>query len=217
MKSLLLVEDDPTLGLTLKERLGGEGYFVQWAPSAKEAREAFSKNWDLVIFDVGLPDGSGFELATEWKEKGIPFLFVTALSDAEHRLHGFELGAEEFIPKPFHLRELLLRVKHVLEKHPKRKFLQVGKVEIDLDAMTIRTKGKIQRPTAKDFQVLALLIEKAPKALSRDEILDHVWGEDKVGNQRSVDNAIVRLRSYFPEEQSPIRSVRGIGYQWELP
>jgi two-component system, OmpR family, phosphate regulon response regulator PhoB len=213
-KRLLLVEDDPTLGVTLKERLTNEGYQVQWASTAAAARSAFAErtDWDLVLFDVGLPDGSGFELASEWKTK-IPFLFVTALSDAEHRLQGFELGAEEYIPKPFHLKELLLRVRHVLENHSVKRTLRVDTSEIDFTAMTLRDHtGETQRPAAKDFQLLELLIDRAPRVLSRDEILDAVWGKDHLGNARTVDNAIVRLRAYF--KNSPIRSVRGIGYQW---
>lgn len=214
MKRLLLVEDDPTLGVTLKERLSGEGYSVRWASDARQARDALGADaWDLVIFDVGLPDGSGFELAAEWKNK-TPFLFVTALSDAEHRLKGFELGAEEYIPKPFHLKELLLRVRHVLENHARRRVLNVQGTEIDFEAMTVRDRdGKVQRPAAKDFQVLAFLIERAPKVVSRDDILDAVWSSDHLGNQRTVDNAIVRLRGLFPG-MDLIRSVRGVGYQW---
>lgn len=214
MKRLLLVEDDPTLGVTLKERLAGEGYQVQWASTAAAARAAFTErsDWDLVLFDVGLPDGSGFELAAEWKKK-VPFLFVTALSDAEHRLNGFELGAEEYIPKPFHLKELLIRVKHVLDNHSVKRSLEVNGSAIDFTAMTVVDgNGETQRPAAKDFQLLTLLIERAPRVLSRDEILDAVWGKDHLGNARTVDNAIVRLRGLF--KTSPIRSVRGVGYQW---
>jgi two-component system, OmpR family, phosphate regulon response regulator PhoB len=213
MKRLLLIEDDPTLGVTLKERLENENYSVKWASSAADARNLLKETlWDLVIFDVGLPDGSGFDLAAEWRGKA-PFLFVTALSDAEHRLRGFELGAEEYIPKPFHLKELLLRVKHVLENHSRKRVIQGGAVEIDLDALAIRTlDGKVHRLPIKDFQLLTLLVEKAPKVVSRDEILDTIWSADHLGNQRTIDNAIVRLRAYFPA--NPIRSIRGVGYQW---
>lgn len=213
-KRLLLVEDDPTLGVTLKERLANEGYQVQWAATASAARAAFREraDWDLVLFDVGLPDGSGFELAAEWKNK-VPFLFVTALSDAEHRLNGFELGAEEYIPKPFHLKELLIRVKHVLENHAVKRIVQAGGSEIDFHALTVRdAKGDVHRPAAKDFQLLSLLIDRAPRVLTRDEILDAVWGKDHLGNSRTIDNSIVRLRGLFTA--SPIRSVRGVGYQW---
>lgn len=171
MKKLLLVEDDPTLGVTLKERLASEGYQVQWANTAIAARAAFSErsDWDLVLFDVGLPDGSGFELAAEWKAR-VPFLFVTALSDAEHRLHGFDLGAEEYIPKPFHLRELLLRVRHVLENHARvRPSLSVEGSLIDFSALTVRRpNGEVHRPAATDFQLLTLLVERAPRVLTRD-------------------------------------------------
>lgn len=216
-KRLLLVEDDPTLGVTLKERLGSEGYEVQWASSATAARQAFREraDWDLVLFDVGLPDGSGFELAAEWKKR-VPFLFVTALSDAEHRLRGFDLGAEEYIPKPFHLRELLLRVRHVLESHARaytRPPLAAGGSLIDFAALTVRTSdGEVHHPAARDFLLLTLLVDRSPRVVSRDEILDSVWGKDHEGNARTVDNAIVRLRGLFDE--SPIRSVRGVGYQW---
>jgi two-component system phosphate regulon response regulator PhoB len=214
-KRLLLVEDDPTLGVTLKERLVNEGYQVQWASTAAAARTAFRErtDWDLVLFDVGLPDGSGFELAAEFKTR-IPFLFVTALSDAEHRLHGFDLGAEEYIPKPFHLRELLLRVKHVLENHARvHPPLTVAGSVIDFAAMSVKSgNAEAQHPAAKDFQLLQHLIEKSPRVLTRDEILDAVWGKDHLGNARTVDNAIVRLRGLFSE--STIRSVRGVGYQW---
>jgi len=124
----------------LKERLTSEGYSVRWASTAQEARRTFASdtNWDLVVFDVGLTDGSGFELAAEWKGRA-PFLFVTALSDAEHRLRGFELGAEEYIPKPFHLKEFLLRVKHVLDNHPRHRVVHAYGTEIDLEALTLRT------------------------------------------------------------------------------
>jgi DNA-binding response OmpR family regulator len=211
-KRLLLVEDDPTLGLTLKERLLSEGYETQWAATAEAARKFLSEGgWDLVVFDVGLPDGSGFELAAEFKGSA-PFLFVTALSDAEHRLQGFELGAEEYIPKPFHLKELLLRVSHVLESHALHRTLKAGALEIDTEAFTLTQSGEPVAASPKDVQLLALLVKKSPKVVTRDEILNAVWGEDHLGNQRTVDNSIVRLRSLF--SGNPIRSVRGVGYQW---
>src|SRR5437762_10358972 len=113
MKRLLLVEDDRSLGATLAERLEREKYEVYWAQTQQRALKKLSEGlWDLVILDIGLPDGSGFELARHIKEStSLPIMFMTALSTAEHRLEGFEIGAEEFLPKPFHLRELLLRVR----------------------------------------------------------------------------------------------------------
>src|SRR2546425_12397336 len=218
MKRLLLVEDDRSLGATLHERLLREKYDVAWVETRQRALKKLEEgNWDLVILDIGLPDGSGFELGRNIKEQTtIPIMFMTALSTAEHRLEGFEIGAEEFIPKPFHLRELLLRVEHVLERHPVRHHVQCNGRTIELDRRTIaHPNGEREHLPARDFELLELLITSAPRAVSRNEIIDKLWGDDKLGNQRTVDNMIVHLRQSLGDTNSQfIRSVRGIGYQW---
>src|SRR5207237_10302218 len=116
--------------------------------------------WDLVILDIGLPDGSGFELARHIKgTTSLPIMFMTALSTAEHRLEGFEIGAEEFIPKPFHLRELLLRVEHVLERHPVRRQAKCNDCIIELVNRTIvHPDGKREGAPARDLDLVELLI-----------------------------------------------------------
>ena len=218
MKRLLLVEDDRSLGATLCERLTREKYEVSWAETKQRALKKLNEGlWDLVILDIGLPDGSGFDLARHIKEQSsLPVMFLTALSTAEHRLEGFELGAAEFIPKPFHLRELLLRIKHVLENHPVRHQVTCNRRLIELDSRAIvQPDGRREFPAARDFDLLQLLITSAPRVISRNQILDVVWGEDKLLNQRTVDNMIVRLRQSLGDRSSKyIRSVRGIGYQW---
>lgn len=216
---LLLVEDDKVLGSHLRERLEKEGYQVHWAMTLAEAKKLHS-HWvslDLIILDVGLPDGSGFDLATEIrKSASVPLIFMTALADSENRLRGYELGAEEFIPKPFHLRELLLRVRHVLDNHGNEKIMKVNEVFIDWPSMLVRgPDGVEERLTFKDYRVLKLLVSSAPRPVSRDEILDKVWGEDQYPSPRSVDNTIVRLRQVLRDDRGEIiRSVRGVGYQW---
>src|SRR5205814_8689518 len=165
MKRLLLVEDDRSLGATLAERLEREKYEVYWAETQQRALKKLSEGlWDLVILDIGLPDGSGFELARHIKENtSLPIMFMTALSTAEHRLEGFEIGAEEFLPKPFHLRELLLRVRHVLENHPVRHHVDCNGRVIEFDSRTImQPDGSRDRPAARDFDLLILLITSAP-------------------------------------------------------
>lgn len=218
MKRLLLVEDDRSLGATLCERLTREKYDVSWAETKQRALKKLNEGlWDLVILDIGLPDGSGFDLARYIKDQSsLPLMFITALSTAEHRLEGFEIGAAEFIPKPFHLRELLLRVKHVLENHPVRHQVTCNNRLIELDSRTIvQPDGRREFPAARDFDLLQLLITSAPRVISRNQILDDVWGEDKLLNQRTIDNMIVRLRQSLGDRSSKyIRSVRGIGYQW---
>jgi DNA-binding response OmpR family regulator len=218
MKRLLLVEDDRSLGATLHERLLREPYDVAWVETKQRALKKLSEGlWDLIILDIGLPDGSGFELARHIKQSSsVPIMFMTALSTAEHRLEGFEIGAEEFVPKPFHLRELLLRVKHVLDRHPVRHRISCHGRVIELENRAIvQPDGRREHPAARDFELLQLLITGSPGVISRNQILDVLWGEDKFLNQRTIDNMIVRLRQSLGDTNSTfIRSVRGIGYQW---
>src|SRR5438093_8900196 len=175
MKRLLLVKDDRSPGDTLHECLLVEKYEVAVVENKQRALKNLSDGlWDLVILDIGLPDGSGFELARHIKgSSSLPIMFMTALSTAEHRLEGFEIGAEEFIPKPFHLRELLLRVEHVLERHPVRHQASCNGRVIDLEARAIvHPDGQRETPPARDFELLQLLIASSPAVVSRNQILD---------------------------------------------
>ncbi len=218
MKQLLLVEDDASLGATLQERLAREGYGVRWVKTLADAQAALAESWwDLVILDVGLPDGSGFDLARQIKSKTLlPIVFTTAWSSAEKRLEGFEIGAEEFIPKPFHLRELLLRVKHVLDNHALQQQVECNARRIEFATQTIvQPDGQRDQLPVREFQLLQLLIVSAPRVVSRDEILDSLWGIEKFPNTRTIDNLIVRLRQSLGDaEGTLIRSVRSVGYQW---
>lgn len=216
-KSLLLVEDDKSLGTTLSEHLKKDGLKVVWAQNLKVARDHIKeKKFDLIVLDVGLPDGSGFDFAKEVRaHAGVPFIFVTAQSSAEDRLRGYELGAEEYVPKPFHLKELLLRVQHVLENHARSQVFKFGGVTIDFAAMVVDKGGRREPLNLKEAQVLKMLIERSPQVLSRDEILNKAWGEGEFPTNRTVDNVIVRLRQILGEDLGEaIRSVRGVGYQW---
>ncbi|TGK10487.1 DNA-binding response regulator [Leptospira selangorensis] len=219
---LLLVEDDRSLGETLKERLEKEGYEMVWTVSAQSAKVlAAESKPDLILLDVRLPDGDGFELAEELKSRKDcpPFLFLTAHSGAPERLRGFELGAEEFIPKPFHLKELLIRVKHVLESHKhsikQAKYSYEGYL-LDFYGYCILTPSKEEiHLSRRDCALLNFLVEERGRTVSRDEILDRLWGEEKFPTNRTIDNSIVRLRQAFGDRgEDAIRSVRGVGYQW---
>jgi len=218
VKKVLLVEDDLGLGETLCERLQKEKYEVDWCKKITEAGERLeSKKFHLIILDLGLPDGSGFDLAKSIRKKSsVPIVFMTAMNTAENRLEGYELGAEEFIPKPFHLKELLMRVKHVLDNHSEPEELRVNEKLIQFTSQTIRHEdGREETLSKRDFDLLKLLIQSAPKILSRDEILNLIWGEDKFPSHRTVDNTIVRLRQALGDDGGEIiRSVRSVGYQW---
>ena len=218
MARVLLVEDDESLGRTLAERLQKEHLTVQWAQTIAGARTHFASGaWDLAILDVMLPDGSGFELARQIrKTSATPIMFMTALNSAEHRLEGFEIGADEYLPKPFHLKEFIIRVRHVLARPRPTRLVRLAGTTIDLEAMSVeRTGGAKTFLQVRDCRVLELLIDAAPRVVHRSEILDRVWGEDQFPTPRAVDNAIVRVRQALGDEHGAlIRSVRGVGYQW---
>jgi len=218
IKKLFLLEDNESLGQSLKERLAQEGYEVTWARSLEEGRALFQGlATDLAICDVSLPDGSGFDFArTVIQPHRTPIVFLSAFSSAEYRLEGYELGALEYIPKPFHLKELLLRIKRVVEAGKPLRTLEVGPYTIGLSDRTLvdSTNAPVPLP-AKDLELLCLLIESAPKVVSRTEILEKLWGGDTSASSRTIDNIIVRLRQLFGSEGAErIRSVRGVGYQW---
>jgi len=217
---VLLVEDDASLGQTLAERLEREHLQVEWVRTAAEARACLDRSaWDLAILDVRLPDGSGFGLARRIKQSSTtPVMFMTALNSAENRLEGFEIGADEYLPKPFHLKEFILRVRHVLSTQRRRQVIRTPDAMIDLDALTVQTAdGRRTLLQARDGRVLHLLVESAPRVVNRSEILDRAWGEERFPTPRSVDNAIVRLRQALGDgEGRVIRSVRGVGYQWTV-
>lgn len=219
MKSILLLEDDKTLGESLYDRLSKD-HKVFWAENLYQGDKFLNQHraeLDLAILDVNLPDGSGFDLAKNiLSHKNIPVIFLTAQADAESRLKGFELGAQEYIPKPFFLKELLLRVSHVLELHPATDSIELPDLTVSFDEMCVKHKsGKIEYPASTDLKVLKLLYAKSPQVVSRDEIFDEVWGKDKTPNLRTVDNIIVRLRQLLgSDSEVRLRNVRGIGYQW---
>jgi DNA-binding response OmpR family regulator len=218
---VLLIEDDASLGRTLDERLRKERFDVIWVQTIADAERALRDGrWDLAIVDVKLPDGTGFGLARLIKRSSLtPVMFMTALNSAENRLEGFEIGADEYLPKPFHLKEFILRVRHVLatQRVPER-VEAVGRV-IDLGALSVTAPdGERAFLQVRDGHVLKLLISAAPAVVDRAEILDRVWGREEFPTARAVDNSIVRLRQALRDEDGKlIRSVRGIGYQWAPP
>lgn len=216
---ILLLEDDRSLGQSLLEGLSGE-FEVSWARSVQEFQRLLKSQGppDLFLLDVNLPDGNGFDLAVELAKTNVPLIFLTAEGDAESRLRGYELGAQEYIPKPFHLKELRLRIEHVLFAHRRAVKITLDDLEIDLQALAIRRKqGGLEYPPSSDMKVLKALIERSPEPVSRDELMDHIWGKDSTPSQRTIDNSIVRIKKLLgPANERCLRSVRGVGYQWTL-
>jgi len=224
---ILVVEDETNVGRTLTERLTAEGYRVTWARTAAEAQAADSQEpAALALLDVGLPDESGFDLAAALRRRHpqTAIVFVTAFGTPEDRIRGLELGAEDYVVKPFHFKELLLRIQNALRRatllsQSDSRFdrpLRVGRARIDLKRMEVQIDGRTVNLTHKECAVLTLLLEKQGAVLARDEILDRAWAPDEFPTPRTVDNFIVRLRRLIepgPGEPQVIRSVRGVGYQ----
>jgi DNA-binding response OmpR family regulator len=227
--TLLLVEDDTNVARTLAERLGGEGFSVTHAGSVEAARRAIAQQrFQAAVLDVGLPDGSGFDVARHLREHSpqTAMLFLTAYGTPEDRIHGLELGADDYMTKPFALRELLLRVQNMLKRA--RAISQssasptgpvrIGIATVDFARFTAQSGSTLHRLTHKECAVLQLLLERSGQAISRDEILSRAWAPDEFPTERTVDNFILRLRRLVeqnPTDPQTIRSVRGVGYLLE--
>ncbi len=222
---ILLVEDEKNVGSTLVERLQKEGFEVSWATSQEEAKaRLIEKKPDLSVVDIGLPDGSGFQLASFIRETNpnTALIFLTAHGDPEDRIRGLELGAEDYIVKPFHLKEFMLRVQNALRRARALHGgvgsgeVKIGKAEINFQKFEVSGVGKKHFLTHKECSVLKYLLERRGRVVSRDEILNEVWGEEEFPSSRTIDNFIVRFRRLVeidPENPEIIRSVRGVGYQ----
>jgi len=226
---LLLVEDDENVALTLSGRLGSEGFAVTHAGSVAAAKAAVARQRFLAaVLDVGLPDGNGFEVARHLREHSpqTAMLFLTAYGTPEDRIHGLELGADDYMTKPFAFRELLLRVQNMLKRARDISQSQaspagpvrIGIAMVDFARFTAQSGDTLHRLTHKECAVLQLLLEKAGQAVSRDEILGRAWAPDEFPTERTVDNFILRLRRLVePDPANPrtIRSIRGVGYLLE--
>jgi len=223
---LLVVEDERNVGETLSERLQAAGYRVTLADSAARARQAWrSEAPKLALLDVGLPDGNGFSLARELRAAApqTAIIFLTAHGNPEERVRGLEIGADDYLTKPFHFRELLLRIQNCLKRAQDladlpgevRGTLSIGRAQVDFERYSAEVAGEHHALTHKECAVLRLLASRVGKAVSRDEILDRAWSADEFPTSRTVDNFIVRLRRLVEvdaAEPRVIRSIRGVGY-----
>lgn len=225
---ILLVEDEENLARGLEYNLSEEGYKVHWAKDGKEALKYFGENkYDLIILDIMLPYLNGFEIAetVRIKHPQMPILMLTARADVEDKVRGLELGADDYMTKPFHLNELLLRIKGMLKRKTwysksssKQPIYRFGNVEINFENLNCK-KGKNEfRLTAYEAMIMQYLIENKEKVVSRKDLLENVWNMNPEIETRTVDNFIVRLRKYFeddPTKPKYIKSIRGAGYCFE--
>jgi two-component system alkaline phosphatase synthesis response regulator PhoP len=226
-KRILLVEDEEHLLKTIQLNLELEGYTVTSAINGIEALKEFRKaHFDLVILDVMLPEMHGFDVCEEIRKENtrVAILFLTAKSSGSDRVQGLKLGADDYLTKPFNLEELLLRVQILLKRGnvaPAAQSMEVytfGDNEINFKTYEIKgVDGQRTEITKREIALLKLLIDKAGKVVSREEILDTVWGTDVYPSSRTIDNYILAFRKYFEKKQKEpehFHSIRGVGYKF---
>jgi DNA-binding response OmpR family regulator len=225
---ILLVEDEESLAVGLEYNLIEEGYVVNWAKNGREAIDLFEKEkFDLIILDIMLPYVNGFEVAERVRKSDpqIPILMLTAKTESGDKVKGLEKGADDYMTKPFHLQELLLRVKGMLkrkswytstsQKQPVYKF---GKNEINFKTLNCLHGTEKIRLTPQEAMLLKYLVEHKEEIVTRKELLENVWHLNPKVETRTVDIFIARLRKYFePNPSNPVyfKSIRGAGYTFE--
>ena len=230
--SILVVDDDPRLCRALARYFGQEGYSVRTANSGQEMRQVLSADRpDLVILDLMLPDEDGFSLARELRAtSGIPVLILTGKSDTVDKVVGLELGADDYVTKPFNQRELLARVRSVLRRASRDDRPQPGEPgfvacfagwKLDLNAYDLTSSsGEPVSLTSHEFALLTAFVRRGNRVLTRDAILELVAGRDWSPDDRSVDVLVGKLRKKIetdPRSPRLIKTVRGIGYKFTAP
>lgn len=224
MTKILIVEDEPAMVAGLRDNFEFEGYQVVSAPDGVAGLErALKDSPDLVILDVMMPRMSGLDVCKQLKQKrpSIPIIMLTARGQEVDKVVGLELGADDYVTKPFSIRELLARVKAVLRRAqplPKEKERYLfGDVEVDVRKCQVSRKGRALEFSSKEFDLLKYFLCHSGEAISRDKLLEEVWGYDKFPTTRTVDAHIVRLRQKLepkPEDPHYFLTVHGVGYKF---
>jgi two-component system alkaline phosphatase synthesis response regulator PhoP len=224
-RRILLVEDEPGLVLTLTDRLKGEGYDVESVrDGAAGLARASEGGFDLVLLDVMLPGMSGFDVCQTLRQRGIdtPIVMLTARGQLVDRVVGLKIGADDYIPKPFEMAELVARIEARLRRTPPAapaaaEGYQFGEVRVDFRRAAVERDGNPIELSAREFQLLRYFIEHRGAALSRDELLNEVWGYNSMPSTRTVDVHVAWLRQKIepnPKRPQFILTVHGIGYRF---
>jgi DNA-binding response OmpR family regulator len=217
---ILLIDDDARLAAMVSEYLGAAGYRVTIASNGLHGLEQLgSAPFDALVLDLSLPDMDGLEVCRRLRARSeVPVLMLTARGDAMDRVVGLEIGADDYLPKPFEPRELLARIKALLRRanrQAKDSLLRFGRLEIDRDARTVRVEGNERAITSFQFALLVALAENAGRVLSRDALMDLLRGEKLEAFDRSIDVHVSRIRAAIeddPKKPRRIITVRGTGY-----
>ena len=224
MMRILIVEDEPAIALGLEDDLKMEGYDVEVVRDGMTAaRRGREGGFDLILLDVMLPGKDGFEVCRELRRAGLrtPILMLTAKAQEEQKVMGLELGADDYVTKPFGTRELRARIKALLRRsggEPTEDCRRFGDVEIDFGRGEVRAAGKSVDLTPIEVRLLSVLIQARGRVLNREQLLDAAWGPGAFASARIVDNHIANLRRKIetdPAHPRHLRNVRGLGYRFD--
>ena len=220
---ILTVEDDPDIGELLRFNLEKAGYQVILADHGEKALELAKRQYpDLILLDLLLPVMNGLEVCRQVKMdpmlQHVPIIMVTAKGEEVDRVVGLELGADDYVVKPFSVREVMLRVQKLLErqdKAPAGSYLKAEGLSVDLAAHTAAVDGRLMELTATEFKLLSYLMHNRGRVQTRDVLLDRVWGYTFEGYSRTIDTHIRRIRKKLGSRQNLIETVRGVGYRFQ--
>jgi two-component system phosphate regulon response regulator PhoB len=223
-QKILIIEDEPDIRKTLKYNISREGYKVVSVSSLSEGKEQInSSDFSLILLDLMLPDGSGLDLCREIKsdkdKSSTPIIILTAKDDEVDKVVGFELGADDYVTKPFSVRELILRIKAILKRgESKKETLEVqrqfGELTMDIDSHEVFVNSEQIILTALEFRLLRQLVDRRGRVQSRDQLLSDVWGYSAEVTTRTVDTHIKRLREKLGTMGKYIQTIRGVGYKF---
>ena len=228
MTTILIVEDEENLSDPLAFLLGKEGFETKIAPDGPTALQLFdSEDIDLVLLDLMLPGMSGTEVCRKLRaESTVPIIMVTARDSEIDKVVGLELGADDYVTKPYSTRELVARIRAVLRRGPEAEsveeaddqLLKGGRVVMDIDRHTVLVDGQPVPMPLKEFDLLEYLMRNAGRVLTRGQLIDRIWGADYVGDTKTLDVHVKRLRSKIeaePKRPTQLVTVRGLGYKFE--
>jgi len=222
-KTVLITEDELKIRILLKDFLEKEGFKVYEAPDGKTALETFdsmSKNIDLILLDIMLPIYDGWTVCREIrKTSDVPIIMLTARSQDFDEVHGFEIGADDYVTKPVRPTALVARINAMFRRMQKtdsiKKNYTFEGLEIDASSHVVRLNGEEVLLSPKEYTLLLILIENKGNVISREQLLDQVWGYDYIGGLRTVDTHINRLRIKLADKGNLIGTIRGFGYRFE--
>ena len=220
---ILIVDDEKDLCEILEFNLMSEGFDTDTAYSAEEALEKNLESFNLILLDVMMGEMSGFKMAMKLRNElniDVPIIFMTAKTTENDILTGFNVGADDYITKPFSIREMIARIKAVLKRGtnttPQATIIKMEKMEIDIDGKTISIDKQPVNVTRKEFEILVLLVKNQGKYIERTKIIDQIWSDDVIVTDRNVDVNIARLRKKIGKYGKYIKGKSGYGYQFKI-